>query len=47
MLVPVHGQLHASAWVKYPMVPSGPEATWTSARIGRREEENLLLLLEK
>lgn len=47
MRMPVNGQLHAPAWVKYPMVPSGPEATWTRALTGRCEEENLLLSLEE
>jgi hypothetical protein len=47
MRVPVNGQLNASAWVKYPMVPNGPEATWTRAFTGRCEEENLLLSQEK
>ena len=47
MRMPVNGQLHASAWVNYPMVPNGPEATWTRTLTERCEEENLLLSLEK
>jgi hypothetical protein len=43
MPMPVNGQLHALAWVKYPMVPSGPKTTGTRALPGRCEEENLAI----